>query len=367
MRCAGTCTSPQLLGKQCERKVKDSVMYCHDHIDQRPVKVQCHGTCTSPQLLGKQCERQVRWEAPYCHDHANQNLAAKSVQPSPKEPVVTPENPSFVDTRPRRLVYPSPAPVNVKEPIVMPEAPSTPIFHQTRPRHRHRAPTATNNFIDSTRPRPSTRTKDNADGALFLRVLFMGVMLFSLFSGAPAAPSNALSLGSSAPVAATPKWVEAISAHLEAISASTAYALHRVWASTSTALNTAAAALTGVRDHTTTFLQQGLSYVEEFVQVGGETAVGAVRSLQKGLRVAGEKAAGARRFMGRTLRAVYAEGLKHAGDALAAVTQSVSCTTTSRLVSRHAHTLMAAAVHAVRSCDHSRASTKSGCPIMAVC
>lgn len=347
------CRSPQLRDEQCKNPVKDSEMYCHFHIDQRPVKVQCQGTCRSPPLRGKQCKNQVRWERQFCHHHINQSPAAKSVQFSPMEPVITEDMPSLVDdTRPRQLVYPSPAPLNVKEPIDMPQAPSTPIIHQTRPRPRlHRRCAPATSVIDSTHPRPSTRTKENADGAFFLVLLFILVMLVSLLSGAPAASSNALSLGST-PVAATPKWMEAISTHLEAISASTAHVLHRVWASSSVAANTATTALCGVRDYTTTFLQQGLSYVEEFVQRGVETAVGAVRSLQQCLCVAGDKVAGvcqdARRFMRSTL---------------AAVSQSAS----GRMVSRHWHTLVAAAVHLVRSCDHSRVPAEAGCPVVAVC
>lgn len=337
-------------------------MYCHQHIDQRPVKVQCQGICSSPQLRGRQCERQVRWEIQFCHDHVNQSPAATSVQPSRTEPVITPEKPSFVDTCPRQLVYPSPAPVIAEEPIVMPEAPSTPIIHQTRPRqHRHRERPATN-VIGSTPARPSTRTEDNADAPLFLVLLLIGIMLVSLLSGAPAAPSNALSLGS-APAAATPTWVEAISTHLEAISASTTYVLHRAWESSSTAVSAGASALAAARDHTTTFLQQGVSYVEQLVQKGAETAVGAVRSLQHGLRVVGEQAADARRFMGCKLRGVYVQALKHARHALAAASQSGPA----RLVSRHSHTLLAAVVHLVRSCDHSRVSVKAGCPVLAVC
>ena len=274
-----------------------SQSFCLVHPPPPPPPLVSKATTTSEQCVGCavtygcRCLRKVAKTNPtfpYCHAHIHQRPPVKKVHW--KETLVEP-SPVPVDVRP----------VVVEEPIVQHHA-SAPLQPAAAPLQATPAPIKQKHSEQPSEP-----------SVLFLAMVL--ILLGVLCSGSPTTSAVA---HYTPHTAVTPSWMEAISSYTD-----TAYAMfalpspespnawERVWdavaAYTTAAADILGQRVTSVRAHSAALLTRVLSNVEECLQVGGETAVGAVRSLGRSTKVR---------------------------------------------VSQYATTLVAAAVHVVRSCDH---------------
>ena len=307
--CNGVC---QKTGNRCKNMVaydqRQSQSFCLVHPPPPPPPLVSKATTTFEQCVGcavtygRRCLRKVAKTNPtfpYCHAHIHQRPPVKKVH--------------WKET----LVEPSPVPVDVRpvveeEPIVQHHA-SAPLQPAVAPLQATPAPIKQKHSEQPSEP-----------SVFFLAMVL--ILLGVLCSGSPTTSAVA---HYTPHTAVTPSWMEAISSYtdtwMEAISTytDTAYAMfalpspespnawERVWdagaAYTTAAADILGQRVTSVRAHSAALLTRVLSNVEECLQVGGETAVGAVRSLGRSTKVR---------------------------------------------VSQYATTLVAAAVHVVRSCDH---------------